>query len=81
MDACSLSHIFELHHGLKVCCACPCRASDGWALSHPTLESKHTIYHRESYHGALKRWFSFETKGLRGCRIDWLVWKLTTTMA
>ncbi len=26
------SHIFELHHGLKVCCACPCRYLDGWAL-------------------------------------------------
>ncbi len=23
------SHIFELHHGLKVCGACPCRALDG----------------------------------------------------
>jgi hypothetical protein len=27
----------------------------------------------ESYHGALKCWFSLETKGLRGRRIDWLV--------
>jgi len=35
----------------------------------------------EFYHGALKRWFSLETKGLRGCHIDWLVWRLTTTMA
>ncbi len=30
----------------------------------------------EFYHGALKQWFSFEAKGLRGCCIDWLVWKL-----
>ncbi len=36
------SHIFKLHHGLKVCCACPCKALDGWALSGPTLKSKHT---------------------------------------
>jgi len=34
----------------------------------------------ESYHGALKHWFSLETKGLRGRRIDWLVWRLTTTV-
>jgi hypothetical protein len=32
----------------------------------------------ESYHEALKRWFSLETKGLQGRRIDWLVWRLTT---
>jgi hypothetical protein len=34
------SHIIELR--LKVCCACPCRALDGWALSSATLKSKHT---------------------------------------
>jgi hypothetical protein len=28
----------------------------------------------ESYHGALKRWLALDTKGLRGHRIDWLVW-------
>jgi hypothetical protein len=27
----------------------------------------------ESYHGALKHWFSLETKRLRGRQIDWLV--------
>jgi hypothetical protein len=32
----------------------------------------------ESYHGVLKHWLAFDTKGLRGCRIDWLVWRLTT---
>jgi hypothetical protein len=36
------SHIIELRHGLKVCCACPCRALDGWASSGATLESRHT---------------------------------------
>jgi hypothetical protein len=35
----------------------------------------------ESYHGVLKCWFVLDTKGLRRCRIDWLVWKLTTTIA
>jgi hypothetical protein len=35
----------------------------------------------ESYHGALKRWFALDTKGFRGHRIDWLVWRLTTTIA
>ncbi len=35
----------------------------------------------ESCHGALKCWLAFDTKGLRGCMIDWLVWWLTTTIA
>ncbi len=35
----------------------------------------------ESYHGALKRWFAFDTQGFKGCRIDWLVWQLTMTIA
>ncbi len=34
----------------------------------------------ESYHGALKCWLALDTKGLRGRRIDWLVWQLTTTI-
>ncbi len=33
----------------------------------------------ESYHGALKHWLALDTKG--GCRIDRLVWRLTTTIA
>jgi hypothetical protein len=32
------SHIFELHHGLKVCCTCPCRVLDGWTMSCATFE-------------------------------------------
>ncbi len=35
----------------------------------------------EFYHGALKHWFSLETKGLRRRRIDWLIWRLTTMVA
>ncbi len=35
----------------------------------------------ESYHGALKCWLALDTKGLRGRRIDWLVWWLITTIA
>jgi len=35
----------------------------------------------ESYHGALKRWLALDTKGLRGRRLDWLVCRLTTTIA
>ncbi len=35
----------------------------------------------ESYHGALKCWFVVDTKGLRGRRSDWSVWRLTTTIA
>jgi hypothetical protein len=33
------------------------------------------------YHAILKHWFSFETKGLRGHYINWLVWRLTTNVA
>jgi len=36
------SHIFELLHGLKVYCACPCKALDGWAFSSATLKSRQT---------------------------------------
>ncbi len=32
----------------------------------------------KSYLGVLKRWFFLETKGLKGCCINWLVWRLTT---
>jgi hypothetical protein len=28
----------------------------------------------ESYHGVLKHLFTLDTKRVRGCRIDWLVW-------
>jgi hypothetical protein len=31
-------HTFELHHGLKVSCACPCRALDGWVSLSVALE-------------------------------------------
>jgi hypothetical protein len=35
----------------------------------------------ESYHGAQKCWLALDTKSLREHRIDWLVWRLTTTIA
>jgi hypothetical protein len=35
----------------------------------------------KSYHGALKRWFSLEAKGFKRLHINWLVWRLTTTIA
>jgi hypothetical protein len=35
----------------------------------------------EAYHGVLKHWFALDTKGLRGHRINWLMWGLTTTIA
>jgi hypothetical protein len=52
---------------LKVSCACPCRALDGWVSLSVALEWKASI---KSYHEAMKCWFPFETKGLRGCYID-----------
>ncbi len=73
-------HTFELHHGLKICCACPCIV---WMVrfhqvSHSNQDTQISI---KCYHKALKRWFSLETKGLRGHCINWLVWKLTKIMA
>jgi len=35
----------------------------------------------ESYHGVLKRWFVLDRKSFKGHKIDWLVWRLTTTIA
>jgi hypothetical protein len=35
----------------------------------------------ESNHVTLKSWLALDTKALRGCRIDWLMWRLTTTIA
>jgi len=46
-------------------------------VPHSNQDTKANI---ESYHGALKRWLALDTKGLRGCRIDLLVWRLTTTI-
>jgi hypothetical protein len=42
--------------------------------------NQNTQVNMKSYYGALEHWFSFETKGLKGRLIDWLVWRLTTTM-
>jgi hypothetical protein len=36
---------------------------------------------KQTLNGALKRWLALDTKGLKGRRIDWLVWRLTTTIA
>jgi len=47
-------------------------------MPHPNQDSQASI---KSYDGALKRWFYFETKALRGCYIDQLVWKLTMIVA
>ncbi len=35
----------------------------------------------ELYHGVLKCWLALDTNGLRGHKIDWLVWQLTITIA
>jgi hypothetical protein len=43
--------------------------------------NQNTYANIESYHGALKCWFTLDTKGLRRHRFDWLVWQLTTTIA
>jgi hypothetical protein len=49
-----------------------------WRVSHSNQDTQASI---ESYQGALKRWFSLETKGFRGRRIDWLLWRLTIIVA
>jgi hypothetical protein len=43
--------------------------------------NQNTQVHIESCHAALKHWFALDKKGLKGHRIDWLVWRLTTTIA
>jgi hypothetical protein len=48
---------------------------DLWCMPHSNQDTQVSI---ESYHGALKHWFSLKTKGLKRHQIDWLVWKLTT---
>jgi hypothetical protein len=49
-----------------------------WWMPHWNHDTQASI---ESYHGALKHWFSLETKRFWGQRIDWLVWRLVTTIA
>jgi hypothetical protein len=63
------SHIIKLHHGLKYVVHVHV---EFWMVGfrwvpHSNQDTQASI---EFYHGALKCWFSFETKGLRGCRID-----------
>ncbi len=50
-------------------------------FQHMPHSNQDTQMNIEFYHGTLKCWFSLETKGFRGCQIDWLVWRLTTTIA
>ncbi len=61
-------------------CACLCRLMNNGFLLSVTLKSKYPSQHK-ILPWALKWWFSFETKGLKGCHIAWLVWRLTMTMA
>jgi hypothetical protein len=47
-------------------------------VPHSNQDTQATI---ESYHGALRRWFILDTKDFRRHKIDWLVWRFTTTIA
>ncbi len=47
-------------------------------LFRPNQDTQASI---ESFYGVLKHWFSLDIKGLRGCWVNWLVWRLTTTIA
>ncbi len=49
-----------------------------WRVPHSNQDTQVNI---ESYHRALKRWLDLDTKGLKGHKIHWLVWQLTTTIA
>jgi len=53
---------------------------DGGCLT-SAHSNQNTQTNIESYHGALKRWFTLNTKGLKGDKFDWFVWQLTTTIA
>jgi hypothetical protein len=41
MDTCSFFTHIRIHHQLKVCCACPCKALDGLVSLGPTFKSRH----------------------------------------
>ena len=47
-------------------------------LPHANQDTNNNI---ESYHGVLKRWLSEFTRGASGRRLDWLVWRLTISIA
>jgi len=63
---------------ILVHCVYVCRIMDGGCSKNSNQDTQTTI---ESYHDVLKHWFAFDTKGLKGRRIDWLVWRLITTIA
>jgi len=45
-----------------------------WWVPHSNQNTQTSI---EPQHGALKCWFSLETKGFQGQWIDWLMWRFT----
>ena len=47
-------------------------------VPHSNMDTQSSI---EFYHGALKRWLSTEVRGLQGRRVDWLVWRLCTSVS
>jgi hypothetical protein len=63
------------------CALCLCLQNYGWWVFNecpiPTKTPKQTLNH------IIVRWNIdlLNTKGFKGCRIDWLVWRLTTTIA
>ncbi len=61
-------------------CALFFKVVDDWPqrVPHSKQDTQMSI---EFYHGVLKHWFSLGIKGFKGHRIDWLVWKLKTTIA
>jgi len=61
-------------------CACVCRLVNSGFLLSATFKLRYPSQHK-ILPRALKWWFSFEIKGLKGCHIAWLVWRLTMSMA
>ncbi len=61
---------------------CVCCGRKLWMVSFQQLlhSNQNTQASIESYDGAMKHWFSLETKGLKRHCIDWLILKLTTTI-
>jgi hypothetical protein len=53
---------------------------DGGCLT-SAHSNQNTQANIESYHGALKHRFALNTKGVKGHKINWFVWQLTTTIA
>jgi hypothetical protein len=65
----SLGYLFQLQPNPYMHYGSPCKIMNNWPLPNCHIQIK-THANIKSYHGALKCWFSFDTKGLKRCHIN-----------